>query len=322
MMKPLHNDAGVNSVSPLLVCPNAADAMEFYKRAFGAEEMMRLPAADGKLLHGCLRINGSTVMVTDEFPAHGALGPHALRGTPVTVHLLVEDADTSVAEAAAQGAKIVHPVQPMFWGDRYGVIEDPFGHRWSLGTPQAPTDPQALKQKAAAIHPPSASAPALSPIDPARDLLIERTLGASRVALWRCWTEPALMTRWFTPPPWQTVSAEVDLRPGGASVVVMRGPDGQEAPHRGVYLDVRPYERLVSTDAYVQAWEPAEKPFMTLELTFADAGENRTVYRALARHWTEEDRAAHEAMGFHQGWGVATEQLEALARSLDKGEAA
>lgn len=316
-MKPLHNTAGVHTVSPLLVCPNAADAMEFYKRAFGAEEMMRLPAANGKLLHGCLRINGSTVMLTDEFPSHGALGPHALQGTPVTVHLIVEDADAAVAEAQAQGARIVHPVAQMFWGNRYGVIEDPFGHRWSLGTPQGPTDPLALKRKAAAMSPPAdPPAPTDAPLDPARDLVLERTLAASRVALWRCWTEPSLITRWFTPPPFETIRAEIDLRPGGSSLIVMRGPDGTEMPNPGVYLEVRPYERLVATDAFVRAWVPAEKPFMTLELTFTDAGENRTVYRAVARHWTTEDRASHQAMGFHEGWGVTTSQLEALAKTL------
>jgi uncharacterized protein YndB with AHSA1/START domain len=96
----------------------------------------------------------------------------------------------------------------------------------------------------------------------------------------------------------------------------MRGPDGVEVPNPGVYLEVVPGERLVMTDAYTRAWEPSAKPFMTLILSFADADTGRTHYTARARHWSEADRLAHEQMGFHQGWGVATDQLEALARTL------
>ena len=149
-----------------------------------------------------------------------------------------------------------------------------------------------------------------------RELVLRRVLDASRENLFRCWTEPGLITRWFTPPPFTTTHAEVDLRAGGTNLVVMRGPDGQEFPNRGVYLEVVPNERLVMTDAYTRAWEPSEKPFMTLVLTFEEAGEGRTLYTARARHWTAADREAHEKMGFHEGWGVATSQLEALARTL------
>jgi uncharacterized protein YndB with AHSA1/START domain len=149
-----------------------------------------------------------------------------------------------------------------------------------------------------------------------RDLVLVREIDAPREALFRCWTEPELITRWFTPPPWKTVRAETDVRPGGSSLVVMQGPDGTEMPNRGVYLEVEPNERLVFTDAYVRAWEPAEKPFMTVVLAFEDLGGGRTRYTARARHWTAEDRASHEAMGFHQGWGVATDQLAALAAEI------
>ena len=152
--------------------------------------------------------------------------------------------------------------------------------------------------------------------DDARDLVLVRDIPVPCEKLFRCWTEPALIVRWFTPPPWKTTHAETDLRPGGSSLVVMQGPDGQEMPNRGVYLEVVPNERIVTTDAYVHAWEPSPKPFMTLILTFEDLGSGGTRYTARARHWTQEDRDAHESMGFHQGWGTATDQLAALAATL------
>jgi uncharacterized protein YndB with AHSA1/START domain len=147
------------------------------------------------------------------------------------------------------------------------------------------------------------------------DLILTRLIDVPRDKLYRCWTEPQLITQWFTPPPWITVSAEVDLRPGGASVVVMRGPDGTEVPNRGVYLEVVPNEKLVFTDAYTEAWVPSAKPFMTGILTFEDVG-GKTLYTARVRHWTAEDREAHEKMGFHEGWGIATDQMAALAATL------
>ena len=105
------------------------------------------------------------------------------------------------------------------------------------------------------------------------------------------------------------------MRPGGSAYFVMRGPDGKDLPNRGVYLEVVPNEKLVSTDAYVKAWEPSEKPFMTLILTFEDEG-GKTRYTARVRHWTVADREAHEKMGFHEGWGLCTDQLEALVARI------
>jgi uncharacterized protein YndB with AHSA1/START domain len=96
----------------------------------------------------------------------------------------------------------------------------------------------------------------------------------------------------------------------------MRGPDGQEFPNRGVYLEVTPNEKLVFTDSFTSAWEPSEKPFMTATLTFEDAGDGKTRYTARVSHPTIEDRERHEEMGFHVGWGICTDQLEALAKSL------
>ena len=149
-----------------------------------------------------------------------------------------------------------------------------------------------------------------------RELVLTRMIDVPRAKLFRCWTEPALIVQWFTPPPWKTVHAETDVRSGGSSNIVMQGPDGTQMPNRGVYLEVVPNERLVFTDAYTSAdWTPADKPFFTCVLTFEDVG-GQTRYTARARHWTAEDCAAHEKMGFHQGWGIAADQMAALARTL------
>ena len=158
--------------------------------------------------------------------------------------------------------------------------------------------------------------PAAAPTSGTFDLVIERILDVPRHLVWRCWTEPELMVKWFTPAPWSTVRVERDLRPGGSSLVVMRSPEGQEFPNPGVYLEVVPNEKLVFTDAYTSAWVPSAKPFMTAILTFADAGPGKTKYTACARHWTGEDREKHEQMGFHPGWNKAADQLVALAMTL------
>jgi uncharacterized protein YndB with AHSA1/START domain len=148
-----------------------------------------------------------------------------------------------------------------------------------------------------------------------RELVLTRIIDAPREKLYRAWTDPALLVQWFAPLPWTTPRAELDVRPGGASLVVMRGPDGNEFPNHGVYLEVVTNERLVFTDAYTSAWEPSSKPFMTVILTFEDAG-GKTRYTARARHWTVADRETHEKMGFHEGWGRCTDQLAALVAKL------
>ncbi|HZE90200.1 MAG TPA: VOC family protein [Rhizobacter sp.] len=125
---------GMNTLIPHLVCAGAADAIEFYKKAFGATEEARLLGPDGKVMHASLLIGGSRLMLVDEAPQWGMLGPKALKGSPVTVHRYVEDVDAAFAQAVAAGAKVTMAVADQFWGDRYGTLEDPFGHRWSLGT--------------------------------------------------------------------------------------------------------------------------------------------------------------------------------------------
>lgn len=159
---------------------------------------------------------------------------------------------------------------------------------------------------------------AIAPAPSARkhDLVLTRILDAPREKLYRCWTEPALLTQFFTPEPWTTPHAELDVRSGGSNYIVMRSPEGQEFPNRGVYLEVVPNEKIVFTDAFETAWVPSDKPFFVGTVLFEDAGEGRTRYTAIASHWREEDRDAHEKMGFHEGWGKVAEQLEKLAQSI------
>jgi PhnB protein len=125
---------GFHSVTPYIVCDGASDAIAFYKKAFGATELMRVPTPDGKLMHASIKIGDSIVMLNDEFPEMGAIGPKARKGTSVTLHLFVEDVDKAFERAVKAGATVKMPLQDMFWGDRYGCVEDPFGHSWSLAT--------------------------------------------------------------------------------------------------------------------------------------------------------------------------------------------
>ena len=140
---------GMHAVTPHLICAGAADAIEFYKKAFDAVEVARVPGPEGKLMHGAIRIGDSVVMLVDEFPEWGSLGPKSLESSPVTIHLYVNDADAVVEKAVRAGAKITMPLEDTFWGDRYGKLEDPFGHSWSVATHIRDVSPEEMKEAAA-----------------------------------------------------------------------------------------------------------------------------------------------------------------------------
>lgn len=144
-----------------------------------------------------------------------------------------------------------------------------------------------------------------------RDLILTRVIDAPREKVFKAWTEPMLLKQWFAPLPWTVAKVETDVRAGGTNLIVMRSPEGKEFPGYGVYLEVVNNERLVFTDAFTKAWEPSEKPFMVVALTFEAHGA-KTKYTARVSHWTMADREAHEKMGFHQGWATCAEQLAAL----------
>ncbi len=126
---------GMHTVTPHLVCRGTTTAIEFYKKAFGAVEISRFPTPDGKkLMHAMISIGNSMIMLVDESPDCGVLGPSSLKGSPVTFYLYVKDVDAFVDRAVKAGTKVTMPVADMFWGDRYGQLEDPFGHRWEVAT--------------------------------------------------------------------------------------------------------------------------------------------------------------------------------------------
>ena len=143
-----------------------------------------------------------------------------------------------------------------------------------------------------------------------RQVTVTRTFDAPPHIVFKAWTDPELMKEWFVPRPWTIADAKLDVRAGGANLIVMRSPEGQEFPNRGVYLEVIENEKLVFTDAYTSAWVPSEKPFMTATVLLEDLGNGRTKYTAKALHWRAEDKEAHEKMGFHEGWGTVAGQLE------------
>lgn len=140
---------GFHAVTPHLIIKNASEAIDFYKRAFGAEELVRMPGPDGKLMHAEIRIGGSPLMIADENPAWGCFGPTG--SSPVTIHLYVRDTDAVVASAEKAGATVLMPAQDMFWGDRFAKIQDPFGHQWSIGTHKEDVSPEEMGRRAAAM---------------------------------------------------------------------------------------------------------------------------------------------------------------------------
>lgn len=152
------------------------------------------------------------------------------------------------------------------------------------------------------------------------ELRLERLLEAPRGNVWRCWTEPRLLEQWFRPQSWTTEVRILEPRPGGASHIVMRGPNGEESDGVAVFLEAIPEQRLVFTNAFTPGWIPAGQPpaivpFMTTVVELSDAGEE-TRYLLRALHWTDDARKRHEEMGFHEGWAQTAGQLETLARTL------
>lgn len=147
------------------------------------------------------------------------------------------------------------------------------------------------------------------------ELSIELILDAPAEKLFRCYADPKLLQQWFAPKPWTIESTDIDFRPGGRMSFVMASPEGQKFPNAGLYLDIVPNRRIVTTDAVTPDFQPAG-PFMVAEITFEDLGDGATKYRAVARHWTEATMKQHAEMGFEPGWTQTARQLEALAKTL------
>jgi uncharacterized glyoxalase superfamily protein PhnB len=142
---------GCEGFIPHLVVKNGASAIDFYKRALGAEEVTRLPSPDGRIMHAHLRVGTTAVFLADDFPemcGGQPRNPQALHGTPVTIHRYVHDVDSAIKRAQDAGATVKVPASEMFWGDRYGVIEDPFGHQWSFATHTKDLTPEEIGKAA------------------------------------------------------------------------------------------------------------------------------------------------------------------------------
>ena len=148
-----------------------------------------------------------------------------------------------------------------------------------------------------------------------RDVILCRIIDAPREKVFAAFADPEKLKQWWAPRPWATPIAEYDFRSGGASRIVMEGPNGERFDMPGVFLEVIPNEKVVFTDAYSKPWEPREKSFMTAVLTFEDAGAGKTQYTAHVFHPTVADREQHEKMGFHGGWAICADQLEEVARA-------
>jgi len=158
--------------------------------------------------------------------------------------------------------------------------------------------------------------------NPKLDLILERVVDVPRELVWKAWTTPEYLMKWFTPEPWKTVDCELDLRPGGLFRSVMRSPEGDEHENIGCYLEVVENERLVWTDALEQGYRPTNKPsdclvdFYFTAIISLEPHKNGTKYKVIALHGNEEGRKKHEEMGFHDGWGKALEQLVAFVKTL------
>jgi len=144
--------AGYHTATPYMIVNGAAKAIEFYKNAFGATELMRIAQPNGKIGHAEIKIGDSPIMLADEYPEMGARSPQSLGGSPVSIMLYVDKVDAVVKKAVAAGAKVVRPVEDKFYGDRSGTLEDPFGHQWHISTHQEDVTPEEMKKRAAAFH--------------------------------------------------------------------------------------------------------------------------------------------------------------------------
>lgn len=159
----------------------------------------------------------------------------------------------------------------------------------------------------------SAASPTAIPVNDELDLVLEREIAVPVALVWRFWTEPELLKKWFVPAPWSLADCELDVRPGGAFATTMRSPTGEEYPSAGCYLEVEKEKRLVWTDALGPGYRPAEKTFMTAFISLEDRGA-KTFYRAHVLHSSAAEKAKHAEMGFFDGWGKAAQQLEDQAR--------
>jgi uncharacterized protein YndB with AHSA1/START domain/uncharacterized glyoxalase superfamily protein PhnB len=297
-------DPGVmNGVIPYIgFGGRAGEAVEFYARAFGAQDLGRVPDHEkpARLMHAQVVINGGALMLTD-MGCEEVTDPGRL--DRAHMQLVVDDGKGWWDRAISAGCRVVMPYERQFWGDDWGLLEDPFAIQWAI-----------LQPGEAVAERPAQAAQPVSRI--AHELTLTREIAAPRGVVWRCWTEPDLIRQWFCPKPWNLVEADFDLRPGGRMNTRMAGPGGEDIAGEGIWLEIAPMRRLVFTDAFTEGFVPTPEPFMTgvVELSDTPDGGTRLVWSA--RHAGAEARERHRAMGWEQGWNAAVDQLEETARAL------
>jgi uncharacterized protein YndB with AHSA1/START domain len=148
------------------------------------------------------------------------------------------------------------------------------------------------------------------------ELRLERIIDAAPEKVFKAYTDPAILAQWFAPKPWKIVDPIVEPRPGGRFNFTMHGPDGEVFPNSGVFLDVVPNRRIITTDAFTSAWKPAGQPFMVAQVDMEPTADGKTKYTAVARHWNEAAMKTHEQMGFHEGWGTVADQLAEIVKTF------
>ena len=280
----------------LSLAGRAAEALDFYALAFGAEVLDRMPdpVQPDRLMHCTAVIHGRAMMMTDF--GDGDAAPARNFGH---LQLVVADGRGWWDRAVQAGCQVIDPFQRQFWGDDFGVLQDPFGFKWAI------------------LQPGEADAEAGLPVpEGPHTLTLRRSIAAPRHVVWRCWTEPDLLRQWFCPKPWMVTAAQFDLRPGGRMNTVMEGPAGERVAGQGIWLLVEPLRRLVFTDAFTEGFVPVAAPFMTGEVGLEDQADGGTAMTWSARHATAAATERHRAMGWEAGWNAAADQLDALARTL------
>lgn len=148
------------------------------------------------------------------------------------------------------------------------------------------------------------------------ELVLKRVIDAPPEKVYRAYTDPAILSQWFAPKPWSISDAVIEPRVGGRFNFLMHGPNGERFPNSGIFLEVVPNRRLISTDAFTPSWKPSGAPFMVARIDLEPTADGKTRYTATASHWNEASMKQHEQMGFHEGWGTVADQLNELVRTL------
>jgi uncharacterized protein YndB with AHSA1/START domain/uncharacterized glyoxalase superfamily protein PhnB len=233
---------GYQSITPMCVFKDARQAIAFYKAAFGAEERFVMPGPDGVgVMHAEIKIGTSLIMLGEESPQESCKSAESLGASPINFYLYLENVDAAYARALAAGALPSMPVAEMFWGDRIGAVKDPFGYTWTLATHVKDPTMEEIEEGARAA------------MAAAQPLTITRTFAAPRERVWKAWTEPERLKRWWGPKDFTAPACKIDLRVGGTYLNCMRSAEGQDFWSTGTYRKIVAPERLVCTDSFADA---------------------------------------------------------------------